>query len=108
MPYNVIIQNEEGVPLRGTVYYFDADHVEIGQTVVHPSGTDLDIELVNGAEYFRAVADGYNWYGASISALGDRNTITLVKQPSTVAAYVIGGVVALLAYKLFFKKAFKI
>jgi hypothetical protein len=108
MPYNVTIQNEEGVPMRGTVLYFDADHVELGQTVVYPSGTDLDIELVNAADFFRATADGYSWYGANISALGDRNTITLVKKPSTVTAYVVGGIVALLVYKLFFKKSFKL
>lgn len=108
MPYNVVIQNEEGVPMRGTVLYFDADHIELGQSVVYPSGTDLDIDLVNAAEFFRAVADGYNWYGASTSALGDQNTITLVKKQSPVTAYVVGGLVALLAYKLFLKKAFKL
>src|SRR5688572_17469917 len=106
MPYNVKIKNERGGYLRGTVYYYDADGNEIGQTVVYPSGTDLNIELVNSAEYFRAAADGYSWYGASIFALGDTNEITLVEKEPTMMFAVFGVLAGLLLSKLF-PKLFK-
>lgn len=108
MPYNVRIENEEGVPMRGTVYFYGADGTELGQSIVYPSGTDLDIELINVSEYFRASAEGYGWYGANISALGDHNTITLIKKQSTATAYVVGAFIGLLAYKLLFTKAIKL
>lgn len=102
MPYNVTIQNEEGVPMRGTVYYYDADHVELGQSVVYPSGTDLDIELVNAAAFFRATADGYMFYGGDIYSLRDRNIITLVKK-EPVLLYAVGGLIAGFVLHIFLK-----
>lgn len=92
MPYNVKLKSEDGEYLRGVLYYFDAQGNEIGQTVIYPSGTDLDIDLINDAYYFRVVADGYGYYGNNIETLYDTNTITLVKN-EPVLLYAIGGIV---------------
>ncbi len=108
MPYNVTIQNEEGVPMRGVLYYYDADHMELGQTVVYPSGADLDIDLVNASASFRATADGYYWYGGSTSRLEEWNVITLIKKESSFLPYVVGGVVGLTLYNLLSSKSIKV
>lgn len=80
MPYNIIIQNEQGEPLRGTVHFF-LEGVEIGEAGISPGGSTISDEEVEGADHYRIDADGYNWYGTS--NLYDTSTFTLTKKPQT-------------------------
>lgn len=91
MPYNVLIKNDQGQPIGGTVYYYDATGTEIGQTVVPVSGIDLDASMVEGADHFKIVSSGYGFYGTSY-IYADGNVFTLYKQHS-IALPLFGGLV---------------
>lgn len=98
MPYSVVIKNEQGEPIGGTIYYFDANGTEIGQTVVPPAGVDLDVEMVESASRYRVVSPGYGWYGTA--TIYDSNVFTLVKKPDTLLSYTIGAVAGFLIAKI--------
>jgi hypothetical protein len=93
MPYNIKIQNFDGVPLAGTLYLFDSAGNEIGSAGISAGGSTLDDSEITGATHFRVTAPGYSWYGTS--QLYDTNTFTLSKEVKTyTVAYIIGGLVA--------------
>lgn len=97
MPYNVHIQSDKGEPLKGTLYLY-ADGVEIGQAGISLQGSELTDEDIAGADFFRALAPGYNHSGTSY--LYDDTVFTLSKKPP-IGLYVGIGIAA--GYWLFKK-----
>jgi hypothetical protein len=91
MPYKVIIQNEQGEPLAGVVYFW-LDGDRLGEAIIPAGGTTLTDEQVEIADRFTVTADGYHFYGTS--NLYDDNIFTLARKVNTglyVAVALVGG-----------------
>jgi len=100
MPYNVRIQNEQGQPLPGTVYFYDAAGDAIGEATVAPAGSDLSADIVERSAHFWVVSPGYSRYGTS-TIYEDGNTFTLIRSVPTITYLGLGAVGVLVLVKLF-------
>lgn len=92
MPYNIKIQDDQGRPLRGSLYMYNEQGEEIGEAGISEGGSDVSDGEITGAYHFKVTSPGYYYYGTSV--LYETNTFTLNKKPQTalwVALAVAGG-----------------
>lgn len=98
MPYNVKIQNFDGVSLAGVLLLYDSTGEQIGEAHISAGGSTLSDDDIAGADHIRVTSPGYNWYGTT--SLYDTNVFTLSKKPQIVL-YVGLGVLAGILLKKF-------
>jgi hypothetical protein len=93
MPYNIKIQNEQGQPLAGVVYFWK-DGDRIGEALISAAGATLTDEEVNAADRYTVESPGYSYYGTS--TMYDDNVFTLAQRPKMglyVGLAMVGGFV---------------
>ena len=91
MPYNVKIQNYDGVPLAGSLLLFDSTGEQIGEAHISAGGSTLSEDDIAGADHIRVTSPGYSFYGTAV--LYDTNVFTLSRKPQ-VLLYAAGGAAA--------------
>ncbi len=97
MPYNVRIQNFDGLGLAGSLLLFDAIGEQIGEAHISSGGSTLTDDDLNGADHIRVTAPGYNYYGTT--QLYDDNLFTLSRKPPIVLYAAVGALAGMLLQK---------
>lgn len=80
MAYKVHISDESGHGIQGTVYFYDADGLKIGEFAVPVEGGDAPPDLVEKATTFQVDSPGY--IGYAVLQLGELNNFQLVADNS--------------------------
>jgi hypothetical protein len=88
MAFRVHISNEGGVGISGTIYFYDANGLQLGAYDIPVEGADVPADWVTIASTFQVSSPGY--VGYAVLSLGELNNFTLVRDNSSkVIMYVL-------------------
>jgi len=110
MPFKIIIKdNETKADIAGSVYLYDSEGNEIGYSGIPKGGADIsDNEAFGNTAHIQVNAAGYYSYGLDTALLYESTVVYLVGRQIKWAAYVVGGLIALVGVNLLAKRSTKI
>jgi len=91
MPYNIKIQNEQGEPLAGVLYFW-LNGEQIGEAGISVGGSTLSDEEVEQADHYTVESPGYYFLG--ISSLYNDTVFTLTQKPRSALVVVLAAAAA--------------
>lgn len=101
MAYKVHIANEGNEGIAGTLFFYDADGLRLGEFAIPVEGAEVPADWVNAAASFQVDSPGY--IGYAVTQLGEFNNFILVRDNASKVIIVVLILAGVLVAKNFLK-----